>query len=75
MREWLIAGWVVAGLLYVFGMLATRNTVVALRNSVFGEGTAWEVVSGLLALVFWPIAQILATLTVEGPSGRGDWRS
>lgn len=74
MREWLIAGWVVAGVLYLFGMLATRNTILALRNSVFQGGSMWEVISGLLALVFWPLAQILATLTVEGPSSRRDWR-
>ncbi len=70
MREWLIAGWVVAGVLYFFGMLATRNTMVAARNSVFGDGTWEEVIAGLLALVLWPLAQVLATLTVQGPSDR-----
>lgn len=64
MLEWLIAAVVV---LYLFGMLATRNMVKALKNDLFGNGSAGDIVVGLLTVIFWPVAQLVATFLVRGP--------
>lgn len=64
MQEWLIVAVVV---LYLFGMLATRNMVKALKNDLFGNGSADEITVGLLAVFFWPVAQVVAMFLIEGP--------
>ncbi len=67
MLDWLITGWVTAGILYLLGMLATRNMVTALKNDLFGRGSAGDIAFGLLVVLFWPFAQLVATILIEGP--------